>query len=138
MAIDEARRRARWCAARLLIVALAVPVAVAAPMSAAAAPLVACSYRFTPWSGGFSADVTVTNYGPAINGWKVHWTFGAPTAILAGWQANLAVHDGTDVSATNMAYNAVIRTGQVTTFGWTATAASTSAPTDMTVNGIAC
>ena len=58
--------------------------------------------------------------------------------MATGWQANIDVHNGVDVSATNMAYNAVIRTGQVATFGWTATAATTSAPTDMTVNGTPC
>lgn len=112
-------------------------LAVTASPAAAASPI-SCRYTFAAWPGGFSAEVLVTNNGPDITGWTVHWTFGVPTAIVANWQANLAVRDGVDASATNVAYNGVIRRGSTQSFGWSATAVTTAAPTDLTVNGTAC
>jgi Cellulose binding domain len=37
-----------------------------------------------------------------------------------------------------MSWNGLIPTGQVISFGWTAGARSTAAPTDLTINGTAC
>lgn len=116
--------------ALLATTAIVTPAAAASPIS--------CQYTFASWPGGFFAEVKVVNSGPDINGWTVHWTFGVPTAIIANWQTNLTVRDGVDASATNAVYNAVIRSGSALSFGWSATAAATSAPTDLTVNGTAC
>lgn len=126
-----AARLAAVVASPLLLVAtLAVP--------AAAAPAVTCRYTFTAWPGGFIADLSITNNGPVIDGWTARWTFDVPATSVVGWSAALTLTDGVNVRATNLAYNAVIRTGQTTTFGWSATAPSTTAPTDLSVNGVPC
>jgi len=113
-------------------------VAMTATPARAAVSTVACAYRFTAWGGGFSADVTVTNSGPPIDGWTVRWTVGSPTALGGVWSATMSQPDQSHMVATNVVYNAVIPTGRSVGFGWTATAQSTSTPTDLTVNGMPC
>jgi Cellulose binding domain len=98
---------------------------------------VVCSYQLMQWPGGFTAEISIANSGPAINGWAVHWTFDTPTTIGAVWSARL-VQDPSGVSATNMAYNPLIGTGRSASFGWNGAAASTTVPTDLTVNGRPC
>jgi hypothetical protein len=121
--------------ALVAVVGAAPTVVVAAP--AAAAGAVRCRYTFTAWPGGFVADLSITNDGPTITGWTARWTFDTPTTAIIGWAAVLTQQDA-EVTATNSTFNAVIRPGQMTTFGWSATAASTSVPTDLTVNGSPC
>lgn len=128
---------------RLLAVAAALPLAwatpaSASPASASPAPAIACDYWFFAWSGGFVADVTITNQGPAVNGWTARWTLPTATGNLAVWQARIEQPDAFTMTATNMPYNAVIGTGRSVKFGWTASAAGTEAPADLTVNGTPC
>lgn len=109
------------------------------PGSAAAASAMTCAYTFTAWSGGFTANIQITNNGPtAINGWTVRWTFSVPTGVTSGWSATITDTDGHDVSATNMSWNGTIGSGFSTSFGWSAEAATTDVPTDLTVNGTPC
>jgi hypothetical protein len=126
----------RLSAAAALAVAAVAALLPAAP--AAAASTVSCEYKFTAWPSGFMADLYITNHGPDIQGWTARWTFGEPTGNLNVWSAVMAIRDGREAIATNVSYNATIRSGQTTSFGWSATAASTSAPTDITVNGMPC
>jgi hypothetical protein len=111
-----------------------------APALADTVPAVTCTYIIqNQWFGGFSADIKITNNGPtAINGWTVRWTFGEYTTDLSVWQSSLTVPDGLHATATNASYNATIRSGYATSFGWTARSATASVPTDLTVNGVAC
>jgi cellulose binding protein with CBM2 domain len=120
----------------LLAAALALALLPAAP--AHAAPAISCDYRFSAWSNGFMADLYITNHGPDITGWTARWTFNEPTTNITVWQANLSVRDGREAIATNAVYNGLIRNGQTLSFGWSATAASTSRPADITVNGTPC
>lgn len=117
---------------------LLLAAALAAPALQAPAPTVTCDYRFTAWPNGFMADLYITNHGPDISGWTARWTFNEPTANVTAWQANLSVRDGREAVATNAVYNGLIRNGQTLSFGWSATAASTSRPSDITVNGLPC
>lgn len=127
-----------------LAVAFAVvvvsPPAWAGPAAADPAPAgpFSCDYRFFAWSGGFVADLTVANHGPSVTGWTARWTFRSATGNLTAWQASMRQPDPFTVTATNMSYNAVIDTGRSVRFGWTASAASTEAPTDITVNDVPC
>jgi hypothetical protein len=133
-----AGRYARTAAAGLAAAALTA-VITAGPASAAGTSPVTCAYTFSQWSGGFAANIQITNNGPAaINGWTLRWTFAVPTAVTAGWSATITDTDGHDVSATNFVYNGVIGSGASASFGWSAEAVSTSAPTDMTLNGMPC
>jgi hypothetical protein len=137
-----AGRSARTAVSALAVLGLAALGA--APASANTvltntASTVTCVYTFTAWSGGFSANIQIINNGPAaIDGWTLRWTFAVPTAVTSGWSATITDTDGHDVSATNAIYNGVIGSGQSTAFGWSAQAVSTSAPTDLTVNGMPC
>jgi hypothetical protein len=135
-AVGQALREAvlRGALALAAVPLLLVPAAPAA----AATGAVSCGYRFNAWTGGFTADLSIANNGPAINGWTVRWTFAEPTTEVVGWQARLTVRDATEVIATNLAWNATIGTGQTMSFGWSARAATTTAPTDITVNGVPC
>ena len=42
-----------------------------------------------PGSGGFKAEVTITNTGPAINGWNVSWAFANGQTIYQSWESTL-------------------------------------------------
>ncbi|WP_327003128.1 cellulose binding domain-containing protein [Dactylosporangium sp. NBC_01737] len=127
-------RRARLLTAA---VATALPLAWAAPAAADGTGF-SCDYRFAAWSGGFVADLTIVNHGPAVTGWTARWTLPAATGNVGAWQARIEQPDAFTMTATNLAYNAVIGTGRSVTFGWTASAASTQAPADLTVNGTPC
>jgi len=84
------------------------------------------------------ADVIIANTGPEIDGWTVRWTFAQSTTITQTWASTISETDAGAVTATNASYNAVIHTGQKVDFGWSARAASTTVPTDITINGTAC
>lgn len=119
-----------------VVVAAVLPLTWAGPATAAGG--LACDYTFVAWSGGFVADLTITSQGPAVSGWTARWTFGTATGNLGGWQAKIEQPDPFTMTATNLPYNAVIGAGRSVRFGWTASAASTAAPTDITVNGLPC
>lgn len=130
-------RFARW---RVWLTAAATlfPLAgVAAPATAATA--VTCTYTVSStWIGGFTASVDITNNGPAINGWTLRWTFPTPTTNVGAWSAVITEQAGNRATATNMAWNGTIATGQTASFGWSAAAVSTGVPTDLTINGQPC
>lgn len=126
--------RSRW----LLGAALAGVVAGVVPATpASAAGSIVCHYTLIQWHGGFFADLKITNNGPTINGWTARWTFAEPTVVTSVWTAQLT-QTASVATATNMSWNPTIATGTALTFGWTATARSTSVPTDITVNGQSC
>lgn len=121
----------------LAAVALLLPAVVALPAQGAAA---GCSVTYTvnEWSGGFTAEVKVTNLGPDLNGWRLQWTYGGDQQITSGWNAQVA-QTGTAVTATSMSYNAVLAGGASADFGVQGTwHASDPAPTAFTLNGTAC
>ena len=133
----EVLRFARW---RVWLIAAAtlVPLAaVARPATADTA--VTCTYTVSStWSGGFTANVDITNNGPAINGWTLRWTFITPTSDVAGLVGGHHRAGGNRATATNMSWNGTIPTGQTASFGWSAAAVSTAVPTDLTINGQPC
>ncbi len=122
----------------LIAAATLIPLtAVARP--ATADPAVTCTYTVTTsWNGGFTANVNITDNGPAINGWTLRWTFTTPTADIRGWSAVITEQVGNQATATNMSWNGAIATGHTASFGWSAAAASTGVPTDLTINGAPC
>jgi cellulase/cellobiase CelA1 len=126
---------------RLGIVLLAVgtSTAVAAAPAHAAAGNLSCSYVLvSQWSGGFQADFTITNAGPAVTGWTTRWTFPTPTTILSAWGSVIAKETATELTLTNASFNGTIATNQTLRFGWTAMASSTGIPSDINVNGAPC
>src|SRR5512142_2689729 len=55
---------------------------------AAHAATVGCSVSYTvtsQWSGGFGANVSITNLGDPINGWTLTWSYSAGQQITQAW-----------------------------------------------------
>lgn len=90
------------------------------------------------WSGGFTANVNITNLGDPVNGWRLAWTFPSGQRVTQAWNATVST-SGSQVTATNMSYNAAIATNATVAFGfngsWTG---SNPVPTSFTLNGVAC
>jgi hypothetical protein len=95
--------------------------------------------RTSEWPGGFTANVTIANTGTtAVNGWTLTWSFPGDQKITNAWSAT-AAQTGTNVTATNAAYNGAIAPGGTTSFGFQGTYGSNdSSPTAFTLNGTAC
>jgi len=100
-------------------------------------------YETNDWTsgqgqGGFTAQVTITNNGPAIDGWTLTFTFPAGQQLTQGWSARWS-QSGSQVTATNEAWNGNLSTGASTTIGfngsWTG---SNPPPNDFTLNGVRC
>jgi aryl-phospho-beta-D-glucosidase BglC (GH1 family) len=87
------------------------------------------------WGSGHTANITVTA-GQNLNGWTVE--FDSPAQIVGVWNGQITSHVGTHYVISNMPYNGTIATGQSTTLGYQATPGAVgSAPTNLTVNGVA-
>jgi uncharacterized protein (DUF1800 family) len=72
-------------------------------------------------SGGFKAEITITNSGTAtMNGWNVTWTFANGQNIYQNWEGSL-VQMGVNESVTNLSYNGTIAPSASRTFGFLAT-----------------
>ncbi len=85
------------------------------------------SYKtVSSWSGGFQAEVTVSNPGSAaINGWTATWTLGSGSTINSLWNGTHTT-SGSTVTAKNADWNRTIAAGGSTTFGFTASGTSGS------------
>ena len=97
------------------------------------------AYVKNEWSGGLTANLTVTNTGTsAINGWKVGFTFPGDTKVTNAWNATVS-QSGRVVSAVPMSYNGTIAAGGNVSFGFQGTWTSNDAsPTAFTLNGATC
>jgi hypothetical protein len=118
--------------------AVVVMLVGSATIPATAEPAISCGYRFFAWPGGFSADLGIANAGPAINGWTVRMVFPTPATLLGSWQATIVQSSPFEMIATNPRWDEVISTGQLRTFGWTATAVEAGPPAELSVNGTTC
>ncbi len=80
------------------------------------------TYRIAnQWSGGFQAEVTVTNSGTSpINGWTVRWTFSNGQTVTQGW-GGIYTQSGAEVTVRNQAWNGVLGPGASTTTGFIGT-----------------
>jgi outer membrane protein assembly factor BamB len=129
---------------RVAIAAFAAAGAVVAGTTVALsahAATAGCSVTYTvasQWSGGFTANVSMTNLGDPINGWTLTWSFTAGQQITQAWNTT-AAQSGAQVTARDLSYNAAIATNASTSFGfngsWTA---SNPAPPTFTLNGAVC
>ncbi|MFC5765742.1 glycoside hydrolase family 9 protein, partial [Actinacidiphila bryophytorum] len=97
-------------------------------------------YKVTnSWSGGFQADVLVTNTGStALNGWTLTFTFGGDQKIGNGWNGTFA-QSGQKVTVTNPSYSPSLPPSGTIDPAFTATySASNAAPTGFALNGTTC
>ncbi|MET8153786.1 cellulase family glycosylhydrolase [Actinoplanes sp. NPDC005259] len=120
-------------------VALLGGLFVGAATGAAAAAGCRVAYAVqSQWSGGFTANVTVTNLGDPINGWRLGWAFPSGQTVTQAWNATITA-SGAQVTAANVGYNAAIATNASTSFGFNgAWTGGNAAPTAFTLNGTAC
>ncbi|MFJ8135179.1 cellulose binding domain-containing protein [Streptomyces sp. NPDC096013] len=105
-------------------------------------PTGACTvtYRITnQWSGGFQADVQVTNTGStAWNGWSLGWSFADGQRIGQLWNADYT-QSGATVTAKNVSWNGTVAAGSSVGFGFTGSWAGTNTkPGAFTVGGQSC
>ncbi len=103
------------------------------------APTCRVSYATSVWQGGFTANVTVGNTGPApVDGWQLAFTLPAGQRVTHAWNATVTPSSGT-VTASAAAHNAHIAPEGSQTFGFQGTYNGTFAePTAFTLNGTAC
>lgn len=108
------------------------------PASAAAT---GCSVSYivqNQWTGGFGANVAITNLGTPLSGWTLTWTFDAGQKVTQAWNAT-ATQAGSTVSAVDAGWNADIATNATTSFGFNGTwNGSNPVPTTFALNGVTC
>lgn len=129
---------------RLLAVGTAVAVAAigasvitALPASAATGCRVVYSVG-NEWSGGFGANVTVTNLGDPIAAWTLVWSYSADQRVTQAWNA-VVTQSGSQITARDAGYNAALATNATTSFGFNGSATGGNpAPTTFTLNGTTC
>lgn len=136
----QRRGRIRTSLAAATLAAAVAGAAMAATVPGHAATA-GCQVSYTvasQWSGGFTANVAVTNLGSAVTGWSLKWTFAAGQSVTQAWSATVA-QSGTAVTATNVGYNGSIATGASTSFGFNgAWTTSNPVPASFSLNGTAC
>jgi cellulase/cellobiase CelA1 len=97
------------------------------------------SYAKSEWTGGFTADLTVTDTGTAaISGWTLSWTFPGDQKVTSAWNATVT-QSGATATATNLSYNATIAPGGNVQLGFQGTwSTNDTTPTSFALNGVAC
>ncbi|MFG2927221.1 cellulose-binding domain-containing protein [Streptomyces achromogenes] len=132
--------RTPWTAAVALL-GLALSLLVAVPASGAGAGAAAgcqVDYTVNKWSGGYTAQIRVTNLGPALSAWRLTWTYGGDQRITSAWNATVT-QTGRAVTAAGTDWNAALPSGGVADFGVQGTWQSADpAPTDFSLNGVSC
>ena len=132
-------RRARLTALAAVPLVAVTTLTAVAQQPASAAPGCSVTYA-TPsqWDGGFTAAVTVTNLGDAVDGWTLTWSFGAGQQVQQAWNAQVT-QSGSQVTARNVSYNAAIPTGGKVEFGFNGSSSgSNPSPAAFTLNGTLC
>src|SRR6185437_12563330 len=133
----------RWGPAGATAVALAgvalIAVAGAPARPASAAAGCQASYSISSqWSGGFSANVSITNLGSPVTSWTATWMFSGNQQITQIWNATDTA-SGENVTATNVSYNGSVATNASVTFGFNGSVSGTNAaPAQLSFNGTAC
>lgn len=97
------------------------------------------SYSTNVWPGGFTANVTVTNNGPAaVEGWQLAFTLPSGQRIVHAWNASVTPSSGA-VAATAPAGNTRIAAGESQSFGFQGSYSGAFAQPDaFRLNGTAC
>ncbi|MEJ2859439.1 MULTISPECIES: cellulase family glycosylhydrolase [unclassified Saccharothrix] len=121
------------------VTALATSIGLVAVSEAEAAQGCRVDYSVAnQWSGGFSANVSVTNLGDRVDGWRLVWTWPSGQQVTQAWNATVT-SSGSQATAVNVGYNAVIATGASVSFGFNASWTGTNtAPSSFALNGVTC
>jgi endoglucanase len=99
----------------------------------------AVAYTANAWSNGFTADLRITNNGPAVSSWTLTFTVPANVTLTSGWSGTWS-QSGTTVTVRNAAWNGSLATGATTSTGYQATftGAAPANPTGFALNGTPC
>ncbi|WP_345012922.1 cellulose binding domain-containing protein, partial [Streptomyces shaanxiensis] len=100
----------------------------------------AVTYKVTnQWSGGFQADVRLSNTGTsAWSGWSLGWSFADGQRISQLWNAEYT-QSGSAVTAKNVGWNGNVAVGSSVSFGFTGSWSGTNAkPTAFKVGDQSC
>ncbi|KAA9155012.1 protein kinase [Amycolatopsis acidicola] len=103
------------------------------PPTTTAPPACEATYEVTnSWPGAYQAQVTVRGESKQVTGWTVSWRVPAGHKVGNLWNGTLQ-QNGTSVTVSNAAYNAVLSPGATTTFGFIAsTPDDQAAPPEVT------
>lgn len=97
-------------------------------------PQPSCSAAYSvvnSWSGGFQAQVVLTDTGTtALSSWTLNWTFADGEQLASDW-SGVFTQSGAQVTVTNEPYNGTVTPGGTVTVGFTANG---TAPSSLTVN----
>ncbi len=133
----ERTRRGIIAVGAALLIASALAAAAAIPAAAATG----CQATYTissQWSGGFTANVSITNLGSPVTAWAAGWTFPGNQQVTQLWNGS-AAQSGQSVTVTNLSYNGSVATGASASFGFNGSySGSNAAPIQLTFNGTAC
>ncbi|MDG9715806.1 cellulose binding domain-containing protein [Streptomyces sp. DH24] len=100
----------------------------------------AVTYKVTnQWSGGFQADVRLSNTGPsAWNGWSLTWSFADGQKVTQMWNAR-HTQSGSAVTAKDAGWNGKVAAGSSVSFGFTGDWSGTNAkPTAFRLGDRSC
>jgi hypothetical protein len=132
----------RWSVRQWLVFGVTVVLAASGLMAATAAYAAAgCQVGYTigsQWTGGFGANVVVTNLGDPVNGWRLSWSFGAGQSVTQLWNG-LYSQSGAQVTVTDAGWNASIPTGGTAAFGFNGSVTGANpVPSSFALNGVSC
>ncbi|MEV5436818.1 cellulose binding domain-containing protein [Streptomyces sp. NPDC052682] len=87
----------------------------------------AVTYKITnQWSGGFQADVQLSNTGSsAWNGWSLSWSFADGQKVSQLWNGEFT-QSGAAVTVKNTGWNATVAAGSSVSFGFTGSTSGTN------------
>ncbi|MGW4463493.1 glycoside hydrolase family 6 protein [Micromonospora sp. NPDC004704] len=103
-------------------------------------PAGGCQVAYVPnvWSGGFTADVRLTNGSTSVNGWTLTFTVGSTVRLSNGWNGTWS-QSGSQLTVRNAAWNGSLPAGGTASVGFQGTYTGTlPAPTAFNLNGTAC
>ena len=131
------RRRIALLATAALAVTAGTIAAVGSPANAATG----CAVTYTvtnSWSGGFQANLTVTNLGDPLTSWRLGFTFPDPTQrVGSGWNGDWS-QTGSTVTVTNASWNGSLPTNGKVEPAFVGNGPASPKPSAFTLNGVAC
>jgi hypothetical protein len=135
MKFSRARRWTTFAAAGVLVTAGLVSI----PTSAYAAVSCDVVYATNDWNNGFTASVTINNKGDALTSWNLGWTFPNAGQKVTNFWSSKITQSGSQVTATNEAWNGSVPTNGSVTFGFNGShTGQNPKPTSFTLNGVTC
>ncbi|WP_219910684.1 cellulose binding domain-containing protein [Saccharothrix carnea] len=133
--------RQRSAVAGAVVAAVTASLIAAAVTTAPAQAAAGCRVTYqvaSQWTGGFGANVTVTNLGDPIPSWRLAWSFAAGQRVGQLWNGTVR-QSGALVEVDSASWNGRLGTGASAGFGFNGSwSGSNPVPTDFTLNGTPC